>query len=228
VPSIARRGRRCVHTTAAGSGAAFVAVLAALALAGGAAAATPLRPAATHVRGELRGIGQHGLLLGSPRAPVKIIEYANLVCGPCIRVHRTVVPLVIARYVRTGVASLEFRSVANSARSHDLARSAHAASPQHRGWDFIQLSYLRGTRDPSARLVGALGLDAQRWRQDLRRPAFETLIRAAISVAGVARFQGDPVFLVRRYPGRPFVVLTEPQSVGAFAGAIAKARRSRP
>jgi hypothetical protein len=191
----------------------------------GAASPRPHSAAATQVRHELRGIAQHGLVLGSPAAPVKIVEYADLVCAACPAIHGSVVPRVIARWVRTGVASLEFRSIARGARSHDLARSAHGASPQSRGWDFIQLSYLRRAQEPPARVAAELGLDAARWRRDRGRQAFEIEIRAAVSVAGVARFGGDPVFLVRAYPSRPFVVLTEPRSVDQFAGAIAKARR---
>jgi hypothetical protein len=43
----------------------------------------------------------------------------------------------------------------------------------------------------------------------------------------VARFEGDPVFLVRRrgHLG-PFVVVTEPASLQDLATAIARARRA--
>jgi hypothetical protein len=185
--------------------------------------------AATLVRGELRGIAQHTLVLGSPRAPVAIIEYADLVCSMCARVHRTVVPEVIRRYVRTGEASLEFRSIASAPRSRNLALGAYAASTQHRGWDFVQLAYLRSSvaQDSSARLALALGLDVPRWRRDLRQPEWPSLIQAALSVVRVARFAGDPVFLVRRRgTERAFIVLTQPSSVVEFEDAIAQALRT--
>jgi len=187
------------------------------------------------VRGELHGIAQHGLVLGRPSAPVTIIEYASLACSPCAAVHRSVVPVVIDRYVRNGAASLEFRTIADSPRSNALAFGAYAASLQRRGWDFIQLAYLqsvsgqRAGREPStgssAELVAALGLDVRRWHDGLRNPEWPRLIDAAISVLKVARFAGDPVFLVRR-PGQRFIVLTQPTSVGEFAAAIAKAQRT--
>jgi hypothetical protein len=184
--------------------------------------------AAALVREQLRGIPQHTLVLGSPHAPVTIIEYADLVCPACARVHRRVVPEVIRRYVRTGKASIEFRGVASAPRSRDLALGSYAASRQRQGWDFVQLAYLRSavTRDSSARLAGALDLDLRRWRRDLRRPEWTALLHAAASVVRFARFTGDPVFLVRRRGAeQAFVVLTEPGSAAEFGRAIARSLR---
>jgi hypothetical protein len=201
-----------------------------------ASALPPLADDVARVRAELHGIRQSGLVLGSPRAPLIIIEYADLACSACARVHRNVLPGVIARFVRSGQATLEFRSVAAGKRSRDLALAAHAASPQHRGWDYIQLVYLRsrpvagagpGPAEPPASLVAALGLDLATWRMDLGRPQWSVEIDAAASVVKLARFRAAPAFLVRRrgHPG-PFVVVTEPRSVGALAAAVASARRS--
>jgi hypothetical protein len=169
---------------------------------------------------------------------VAIIEDATLDgCTACERVHNSLLPAVIARYVRTGQVSLEFRTVATTERSQDLAVGAHAASPQLRGWDVIQLAYLRshvreGAAPPSGdespeRLVRLLGLDVARWRVDRKRPAWRTLIDAALQVVTTARIEGSPVFLVRRigYLG-PFVVVSEPTTVEEFSTAIEEARRA--
>ena len=198
-------------------------------------ASAPLPRTAARVRDGLRGIPQQGLVLGSRSAPVAIIEYGTFECPTCAAVHGTVLPQVIERYVRTGKASLEFRGLAgdSSSPSRDLALGAHAAAAQGRGWDFVQLAYLRSLEhggalpEPSARLAAALGLDARGWNEDLEQPARSAQIRAAASVAAVARFSTYPVFLVRARddPGHPFIVLTDPSSVRAFAGAIAKARK---
>jgi hypothetical protein len=181
------------------------------------------------VSGELGSLRQRGLLLGKPSAPVQIIEYASMDCGACARVHRAVVPAVIAQYVRTGIANLEFRSIADTPVALELALGAYAASSQQHGWDFVQLAYLRSlpgsaTPDTPARLATALGLDPGRFRGDLRDPEWPILLKGAASVVRVAGFRGDPVFLVHR-PGEPFTVLTEPRTVRAFTKAIAAARR---
>ncbi len=40
--------------------------------------------------------------LGSPAAPVTIIEYGSYTCGYCVRFHREVLPLIESFYVETG------------------------------------------------------------------------------------------------------------------------------
>ena len=190
----------------------------------------PLGASVTRVRGELGRVTEHGLLLGKASAPVQIIEYASLDCGACARVHRAVVPALIDRYVSRGVASLEFRSIADTPRSRNLALGAYAASGQRRGWEFIQLAYLRSLpggvdTDSPGRLAAALGLDGSRFDSDLRNPEWPLLLKGAASVLSVAHFRGDPVFLVRR-AGQPFTVLTEPTTVRQFTEAIVAAERS--
>jgi len=171
---------------------------------------------------------------------VTIIEYGNFACPTCAAAHGTVLPEVIEHYVRTGKASLEFRGIAGDSRSRsrDLALSAHAASAQRRGWDFVQLAYLRSLErgaalqgapaESSAQLAAALGLDVRGWNDERAKPAWSSQVKAAASVAAVARFSAFPVFLVRARDNseRPFVVLTDPSSVREFAGAIAKALES--
>jgi protein-disulfide isomerase len=192
---------------------------------------------AAQVRRLLRGIPQHGLVLGDPDAPVSIIEYSTLECPACAAVHSDILPTVIDRYVRTGKASLEFRSVAGdtSSPARDLALAAYAASAQGRGWNFLQLAYLRSlqgtpagtTAQSIARLAKAAGLDATRLELDATKPRWLTEVRAAASVAAAARMSAFPVFLVRARakPNTPFVVLTRPGSVRAFSNAVAKAAR---
>ena len=206
---------------------AFVALVAILAApaAGVARPAPALAPSAVHVRHELASIHQNGLLLGKSSAPVQIIEYASLSCDACARVHRAVLPAVIDRYVRTGVASLEFRGIGDTPRAQQLAVGAYAASAQRHGWEFIQLAYLRSLNaDSPARLAAALGLDESRFRKELKDPEWPLLLRGAASVLSVAHFRGDPVFLVRR-PGQTFQVLTQPTTVRQFTEAIVNAQR---
>jgi protein-disulfide isomerase len=201
------------------------------------AAPATLASTVAEVRRQLRGIPQHGLVVGSAGAPVTIVEYGHFACPSCAVAHATVVPAVIERFVRTGKATLEFRGVGGNSPSpsRDLALSASAAAEQRRGWDFVQLAYLRdlarastaqgATAERPARLAAALGLDMQAWDGEIAAPARLAEVVAAANVAAVARFTTFPVFLVRARatPERPFVVLTNPGSVRAFAAAIAKA-----
>ena len=197
------------------------------------APATPPRPgtlaaSASRVHRELGGIAQHALLLGDRAAPVTIMhEYADLDCATCSTVHRTVLPHVIARFVRSGEASLELRPLAARSRSRALARGV-CASAQRQGWDFVEFAYARAGADGApARLAHALGLDVRRWRADLRRPAWTPLILGALSVARIAHFPGYPVFLVRRAAAPSPSPCSPPRARRTrFAIAIAKALRS--
>jgi predicted DsbA family dithiol-disulfide isomerase len=202
-----------------------------------ATAGPPLAASAARVRTQLKGIPQHGLVLGNPKAPITIVEYGSFACPACAAMHRDLVPQVIERYVRTGKASLEFRGVAGEAASpeRDLALASWAASAQRHGWDFLQLAYLRSLAESRpvtapespVRLARALGLDATRLGTDATRPEWQTQVRAAASVAGAARMTAFPVFLLRARSkqDQPFVVLTRPGSMGSFVDAVAKARK---
>ena len=199
------------------------------------AVVVPLAASAQRVRAQLRGIAQHGLVLGNPKAPITIVEYGTFACPQCAGLHEHVLGTVIERYVRTGKASLEFRGVAPPAPSQalSLALASYAASAQRHGWDFLQLAYRRSAErgvtgqraERPARLAAALGLDRRRFGADLGKPAWKVQVAAARSVAAVGRFQTYPVFLVRARsrPTEPFVVLTRPSTVEEFDGAIARA-----
>src|SRR4051812_42900336 len=86
---------------------AVAAVLAAVVLAGrGGDKPTKTTTAANSA---LAGIPQSGLSLGSPNAPVTIVEFADLQCPFCAEYDRDVFPSILDRYVRTGKVRLELR-----------------------------------------------------------------------------------------------------------------------
>ena len=58
------------------------------------------------------GIPQHGALLGSPKAPVTLVEYADPQCPYCGRWARDGLPAIVDRYVRPGRVRMEFRPLA--------------------------------------------------------------------------------------------------------------------
>ena len=88
---------------------ALVSLAAAVALA---AAAPPGRAAAptgaAKVAAMLRGIPQHGVDLGSPKAPVTLIEFADLQCPYCAQWERNALPVLIRKYVRPGKVRIVF------------------------------------------------------------------------------------------------------------------------
>src|SRR6185436_11108323 len=54
-----------------------------------------------------KGIPQSGIALGSPKAPVTMVEFADLQCPFCAEYQRAVFPTILKRYVRTGKVRVE-------------------------------------------------------------------------------------------------------------------------
>jgi len=151
-------------------------------------------------RSALQGIPQSGIALGSPDAPVTMVEFADLQCPFCREYHENVFPELLKRYVRTGKLRLELRLLRFLGPDSDrLARVAAAAAAQNRMWQFVGLAYDRqgpensgyATDDFINKLAADTGMD----RADARAAA-ERLIREGENAARKARIQSTPSFLI--------------------------------
>ncbi len=90
----------------------------------------------------MAGIPQDGVSLGSPRAPVTLVEFADLQCPFCARYARDALPRVIDRYVRPGRVRLQLRLLSFiGPDSERAARVADAAALQDRLWAFSDLFF---------------------------------------------------------------------------------------
>jgi protein-disulfide isomerase len=91
-----------------------------------------------------KGIPQSGIALGSPKAPVTMVEFADLQCPFCGEYQRAVFPTILKRYVRTGKVRVELRLLRFLGPDSDrLARVAAGAAAQNRMWQFVELAYQR-------------------------------------------------------------------------------------
>jgi protein-disulfide isomerase len=158
-PPVARRGARRraspkVLVIAAVIGLAIVAAGVGIALAVGgnsssSAGNVPTRgsltnalPSADAVQREFAGIPQNGLVLGSSKAPVTMIEYIDLQCPGCRAFETSVLPSIVPEFVRTGKLKIEARPLAFIGPDSIPARKAMiAASEQNRAFNFAQITY---------------------------------------------------------------------------------------
>lgn len=132
---------------------AVAAVLAAVVLAGGNDGGGTKTTSDTSA---LNGIPQSGLSLGDPKAPVTMVEFADLQCPFCAEYHHNVFPALLDRYVRTGKVRLELRLLRFLGPDSDrLARVALGASAQNRMWQFVGLAYDRQGRENSGYATNA-------------------------------------------------------------------------
>jgi len=90
----------------------------------------------------LRGIPQNGMTLGSPKAPVTLVEYADLQCPYCRQFAVDAMPSIIADYVRPGKVKIDFRGITFiGPDSVKALQTAVAAGQQNKGWNVVDLLY---------------------------------------------------------------------------------------
>ncbi len=127
-----------------------VALVGALVLGGSLIAASRLgaeeaaAPKAEPLPSLLDGIPQSGTALGSPKAPVTLVEYADLQCPYCAEWTHRAFPTLVDRYVRQGEVRIVFRGLAFLGPDSDRAlRTAVAAGRENRLWHVVEGLYHR-------------------------------------------------------------------------------------
>lgn len=99
-------------------------------------------PGAADVHALFKGIPQNGLTLGSPFAPVTMVEYIDLQCPFCQAFETQVFPSIVRQFVRTGKLKVVARPVAFIGPDSTRGRNAMiAAGLQHKGFDFAEILY---------------------------------------------------------------------------------------
>jgi len=99
-------------------------------------------PNAAAVQREFAGIPQNGLVLGSAKAPLTMVEYIDLQCPGCRAFETSVAPSIVSEFVRAGKLKIEARPIAFIGPDSIPARQAMiAASKQNRAFNFAQITY---------------------------------------------------------------------------------------
>jgi protein-disulfide isomerase len=81
-------------------------------------------------------------VLGSPDAPVTVVEYADLQCPFCAEWARRAFGEIVRDYVAPGRVRIEFRGLVFLGPDSEVAlRTALAAGRQDRLWDVVHLLY---------------------------------------------------------------------------------------
>jgi protein-disulfide isomerase len=130
-------------------------------------------PGSAEAQRLFRGIPQHGNVLGSPKAPVTVVEYVDLQCPFCQEFETKAMPTLLSRYVRTGKVKIEARPIAFIGPDSERGRAgALAAAEQNRLFNYMQLLYLnQGTENTgwlddamaTAAAASIPGLDVHAW-----------------------------------------------------------------
>jgi protein-disulfide isomerase len=168
--------RLSLFSAVLGAALAIVIVAVAVSSKSGSEAAKPHNASTRDVTRILRGIPQDGLVLGDPKAPVLLVEFADLQCPFCRQFAAVSWPDIVQKYIRTGKVRMELRLTNILGEDSVKANKAvMAAALQNRMWDasmrfydvqgqegsgYVNDRFLRGV------LSGVRGLDAARAMRD--------------------------------------------------------------
>ena len=219
-----------------GAVAVAVVVVVAIVLATSGGSGTPKLRAGEKVPGQkataalLAGIPQKGIVLGDPKAPVTMVEFADLQCPFCRDYTTTVMPSLIASYVRTGKVKMEFRNVSFiGTDSLRAAQMAAAAGTQNRLWPYIDLFYANQQTENSGYVTdaflrkiggGVAGLDVSRAMSDRGTASVQRELTDAQTLWQDNGFTGTPSFLLGRTGSALHVLSITAFELGQFTAKI--------
>lgn len=120
-------------------------------------------PGAADVNAMFKGIPQHGLVLGSPKAKVTLTQYIDLQCPYCRQFETTVMPDIVSRYVKTGKVKVEARTLAFIGPDSVRGRKAMiAAGEQGKAFNLAELLYINQGTENTGWLSDTMIADAAR------------------------------------------------------------------
>lgn len=193
---------------------------------------TPGRPVpgAASTAALFAGIPQRGISLGDPRAPVTLVEFADLQCPFCGQFARDALPTLVSRYVRPGRVQVLFRGLAFiGPDSQRAALAAAAAGAQNRLWQFVELFYENQGVENSGyvddRFLQALtqaigGLAWTRLRSDRGAPAAHAQLEQAKAQASGYAIASTPSFLVARSGQPPTRYVPDALDAASFSSEL--------
>lgn len=149
------------------------------------------------------------LALGKVDAPVVMIEWSDFQCPFCGKYSRETEPILIKDYVDKGLLRIEWRDFPYFGKqSVQAAKAARAAGRQGKFWQFHDEIYERELPPNSGKLTDEflvsvakdVGLDVDRFRQDMADPDVAKAVDADYSEAQKLGISGTPTFLVNGKP----------------------------
>jgi protein-disulfide isomerase len=231
----ARRGRRRRRLWqlggALGLAACLVVVAIVLSRSGTSTPATGGRiVGAAEVNARFAGIPQRGTALGSPKAPVTMVEFADLQCPFCREFAQSALPTLVRDYVRPGRLRIEFRALSFiGPDSQRAAQAAAGAARQDKLWPFVDLFYVNQGQENTGyvtdgflRKVGASvrGLDVPRALREGTGPAATAQLRQAQALAARYGVGSTPSFLIGRTGGALSPLTVSSLGPSQFTNAI--------
>lgn len=184
------------------------------------------------IEGESFQLIESEFFLGTPEAPVTIIEYSSHFCGHCANFHLETLPLIMEKYIKTGQAKLIPRRLSPS----ELGQAVLCAQEQEKFWqvdeylfkhnqELIEQTQKATSEDDLMIIVadwlkamaGNLGLNQNAFNQCFDSGRYQERVIVWFEQAQEAEVTGTPIFFINDQ------MIVGNQSYIVFEEAIEKA-----
>ena len=162
-------------------------------------------------------------ILGSPDAPITIIEFGDYQCHQCYNWFHNTKPAIVENYIDAGKANLIFVDLAFLGRESPKAAAAtYCAEEQGAYWEFHELLYQSqesqidsGWVNPERLRAFAfhLGLDMDLFNNCLDSGKFQKRVQFNTNEAEKHGATGTPTFIIVSSDGQQKIVGAQPFSV---------------
>lgn len=204
----------------------MIAVIAGIVVAAGAAAAFAATPApnkeddAQSVLDRLTAQTTPAVYaLGSPDAPVTMVEFGDYLCTYCHRFHEETKDQLVANYVNTGKVRFIFKDFPINDRldggSSLAAQASYCAADQGRFWEFHDAVYDNWggekagwvTKASMAEFAARAGVqDAGQFQSCLDSGKYADVVRANYDLARSLGLNGTPSFIILKEGAKPSLI----------------------
>lgn len=144
-------------------------------------------------------VGSDDHVRGPMNAPVTIVEYGDYECPHCGRAYWSVKELLEEFSGEVAFVYRNFPLTHEHPRAETVAEALEAAAGQGRFWDahdwFYEHQHQLEVMDLE-RHAGELGLDVDRWNQDVRTRTSRGKVQADLESGRLSGVTGTPTFFV--------------------------------
>ena len=194
-----------------GPGRGFWMALAAVAVIGLGAlswVATRAKTTSTKIDPSLPALKAEGYLLGSPTAPVEVIEFADFECPGCGQFATLTEPDIRTRLVNTGQVRMRFMDFPLSIHRNtwDASLAASCANEQGKFWEMHDLIFqnqdkwngeaTKRPRGPLGDLAKGLGLDMTKYSSCMDTEKYRPQVQANLQEGERRQVQQTPTFVI--------------------------------
>lgn len=161
--------------------------------------------------------------IGQPKAPVQMIEFADILCPFCAQFDQEILPKLKTDYIDKGLLRYEIRLVDKiTPDSGRAAEGAYCATEQDKFWDYLDTAYTDTLRDyynkgktasdidifsydKIGKFAESAGIDKIKWQSCMDQNTYAQILRENNQAMRELRAYSTPFFLVhgQDYSGVP-------------------------